>query len=93
LPVRLVMRNRYDSVDRIRNYRGPLVQSHGTVDSIVPLSLGRQLFDAAPAEPKRFLEYADMNHNDPFPKSYYRELASFLDSLPLTNGAVRPPGT
>lgn len=79
LPVRLVMRNRYDSLARIGKYNGPIFQSHGTADGIVPINFGRQLFDAAPTANKRFLHFSGMGHNDPFPMSYYREMAEFLD--------------
>lgn len=79
LPVRLMMKNRYDSVARIRNYPGPVFQCHGTADWIVPIQLGRELFDAAPTKNKRFLEFAGRGHNDPEPATLYRELACFLD--------------
>ncbi len=81
LPVRLVMRNRYDSIARIRNYAGPVFQSHGTVDGIVPIRFGRELFAAAPTSQKRFLEFADRGHNDPEPANYYNELANFVDEI------------
>jgi hypothetical protein len=81
LPVRLVMRNRYDSLARIGKYEGPIFQSHGTADGIVPINFGRQLFDAAPTANKRFLDFPGMGHNDPFPRSYYRELAAFLEAV------------
>ena len=75
------MRNRYDSVARIRNYAGPVFQSHGTADWIVPIRFGRELFDAAPTANKRFLEFAGRGHNDPEPPSFYRQLAEFLDHV------------
>jgi uncharacterized protein len=81
LPVRLVMKNRYDSVARIRQYDGPLLQSHGTADDIVPIELGRRLFDAAPGNEKRLIEFPGIGHNDPPPATYYRELAAFLDRV------------
>jgi uncharacterized protein len=90
LPVRLVMKNRYDSVARIRNYQGPLFQSHGTADRIVPIRFGRELFDAAPTAQKKFVVFADRGHNDPEPASYYRELAAFLDGIP-PGGAEKTP--
>jgi uncharacterized protein len=91
LPVRLVMKNRYDSVARIRKYDGPVFQSHGTADWIVPIRFGRELFDAAPTAQKQFVEYDDEGHNDPVPANYYRKLAAFLDK---TTGAspVRSAG-
>lgn len=81
LPVWLVMRNRYDSLARIGRYDGPLLQSHGMADRIVPIEYGRRLFDAAPTKDKKFLEYADIGHNDPPPQRYFRELAAFLDRV------------
>ena len=50
LPVRLLMRNRYDSVARIQKYLGPVFQSHGTDDTIVPIELARRLFAAIPSQ-------------------------------------------
>jgi len=84
LPVRLMMKNRYDAVDQIRDYRGPVFQSHGTADWIVPIALGRQLFAAAPTSQKQFVEYQDLGHNDPEPACYFRDLAEFLDGLEST---------
>lgn len=81
LPVRTLMKNRFDAVEQISGYRGPIFQSHGTADWIVPIEFGRQLFAAAPTEPKRFVEYAGLGHNDPEPASYYLDLAQFLDDL------------
>jgi hypothetical protein len=81
LPVRLVMRNRYDSIARIRNYAGPVFQSHGTADWIIPIHFGRELFNAAPTSQKRFLECPNRGHNDPEPASYFRELAAFLKDI------------
>ncbi len=82
LPVRAFMRNRYESHSRIQAFSGPLLQSHGTQDEIVPIELGRALFDAAPCQPKRFIALPDTGHNDPAPASYYHELRDFLHSLP-----------
>ncbi len=85
LPVRLVMKNRYDSIARIRNYAGPVFQSHGTVDGIVPIRFGRELFAAAPTSQKRFVEFTGRGHNDPEPASYYDELANFVDEIAGSN--------
>jgi fermentation-respiration switch protein FrsA (DUF1100 family) len=87
LPVRLAMKNRYDSVARIRTYSGPVYQSHGTADWIVPIHFGRELFAAAPSSQKRFVEHEGRGHNDPEPGSYYRELAAYLDEIDRTEPA------
>ena len=81
LPVRLLMRTRFDSIRKIAAYHGPLLQSHSRPDTIVPYKFGRRLFDAA-NEPKQFLTLERGDHNDPPGRDYYRALAEFLDGLP-----------
>jgi len=80
-PVHWLMKNRYDSVAKIGRYRGPLLQSHGTADTLVPIALGRKLFDAAPSSQKRFFVLDHGGHNDPEPPGYDAALDEFLESL------------
>jgi fermentation-respiration switch protein FrsA (DUF1100 family) len=89
LPVRWAMDNRYDSLTRIQKSSGPLFQSHGTVDRVIPIRLGRELFAAAPSPVKQFIELVGHDHNDPRPGEYQRRLKAFLhqDQLP---GAPHP---
>jgi uncharacterized protein len=89
VPVRWLMDNRYDSLSRIQRYDGPVFQIHGSVDGLVPIAFARQLFEASPSREKRFLEMTDRGHNDSWPTSYYRELATFLDQV----AAESPPTT
>lgn len=88
LPVRLVMRNRYNSLKRIAKYHSPLFQCHGTGDNIVPIRLGKQLFEAAPTETKQFFEIPFAGHNDSPPPKYYAALTQFLDEV---DAAVEAP--
>jgi fermentation-respiration switch protein FrsA (DUF1100 family) len=81
LPVRLVMSNRYNSVSRIKHYHGPVFQCHGTADDMVPIELGRKLFEAAPTRLKKFFETRNGRHNDSLPPAYYTALAQFLDQV------------
>ena len=81
LPTTWLLRTKLDSAATIAAYHGPLLQSHGDADSIVPYRLGQRLFAAA-NEPKEFLTIDDADHNDPRDRSYYGKLARFLDSLP-----------
>ncbi len=79
LPVQMLMRNRYDSLKQIREYSGPLLQSHGTADELVPLELGRRLYDAAPGLAKQFVEMPGVGHNDPDSPEYRELLRRFLN--------------
>lgn len=78
LPVRLAMRNRYPSVDKIAQYSGPLLQSHGTDDVVVPYQMGRLLYDASPSRHKEFVTLRDLGHNDPNPEPYWEKLLTFV---------------
>jgi uncharacterized protein len=53
----------YDSASKIQRVHAPLLVIHGDRDSIVPLDLGRALFDAA-REPKAFWVVPGADHND-----------------------------
>ena len=81
LPVRWLMRTRLDSLSKIGRYHGPLLQTHGDADEVVPLALGQRLFAAA-NEPKRFLLERQANHNDPASLEFEPALKEFLDALP-----------
>jgi fermentation-respiration switch protein FrsA (DUF1100 family) len=82
LPVRWIMKNKFPSVERIATYRGPLLQSHGTNDEVVPFAMGQKLFEAAATPNKRFFVVDGGDHNGPQPEEYYEALGEFLDSLP-----------
>ena len=43
-----------DSASKIPSYTGPLLQTHGDHDVVVPFAQGKRLFDAA-NEPKQFV--------------------------------------
>ncbi len=82
LPVRWLMRNRYDSLSKIGRYHGPVLMSHGTHDTLVPYALGQRLFAAIPSPKKQFISIEGAGHNDPEPHSYDGALSEFLASLP-----------
>ena len=75
------MRSQFNSEHKILRYEGPLLQSHGTADEIVPLSLGFKLFAAAPGSPKAFLTIPGGGHNDPHTRVYYETVETFLEHI------------
>lgn len=69
VPVRLLLRERYPSFERIGGVACPLVIFHGDRDAVVPFALGRRLFDAAPetsagGAKKVFVAIPGAGHND-----------------------------
>jgi len=81
LPVRLVMRTRFDSLSKIADYEGPILQCHAEQDRVVPYRLGKRLFEVATSEDKVFISLEGLGHNDALPSSYYQSLAEFLTDL------------
>jgi hypothetical protein len=99
LPVRLLMRTRLDSAAKIPHYTGPLFMVHAEHDEIIPLALGRQLYELAGSKAKMFLILKGQFHNDdPMTPEYQRTLALFFDGLPILaadakkSQSPQPPG-
>jgi hypothetical protein len=80
LPMRSIMQTQFDSITKIKKYHGPLLQSHGTADRLLPYAMGQALFAAA-NEPKKFVAIPGGDHQDPQTPEFYAALDAFLDSL------------
>ncbi len=64
LPVGWLLIDQYPSIDRVGSLAAPVMVIAGDRDDIVPESLSRKLYDAAP-DPKRYLLVPGTGHNDP----------------------------
>ena len=83
LPARWFMDLEFNLLNKVARLQQPLLVIHGEKDSIVPVDLGRQVFEAAP-EPKRWYIVPGADHNDvPFVGGdpYYREMLDFIQSI------------
>lgn len=80
----ILMTHRLNSEAKIKRYHGPLLQSHGDADELIPIELAQTLFEAA-SGPKQFVVIRDAGHNDPQSEEYRQTLDQFLDSLPPLN--------
>lgn len=56
-PIRLLIRNPFESIARIDKIGSPILFLHSREDVVIPFEEGRRLFDAAP-QPKQFVEVA-----------------------------------
>lgn len=63
VPVRLLLKDRFDSYSKITRINAPLLQFHGEQDDVIPVSHGRKLFETAHA-PKHSVFFPDNGHND-----------------------------
>ncbi len=62
IPVSLLMHDRFESRNRIKDVRMPLLIIHGTSDRTVPFAQGKRLFGMA-NEPKTFIAMPNSDHN------------------------------
>ena len=86
VPVRLLMRNRFNSLERIQAFHGPLIQVHGTTDQLVPIENGRKLFDSAPSASKQWVEVTGMGHNDRLPEDALNQITTAVYSVLDSSG-------
>jgi len=81
LPAKTLMRTRFNSLAKIGDFHGPLIQIHGDADTIVPFQLAKRLFDAA-NEPKQLVVITGGDHNDPRTTAFVKALDQFIARLP-----------
>jgi hypothetical protein len=82
LPVRTLLSERYDSVEALSHYKGPVAFLLAGRDEVVPTILGRQLYDSY-SGPKWLRVEARAGHNSiPFdPRAaWWGEISKFLGS-------------
>ncbi len=77
LPVGLLMKDQFRSLDFAPRVTVPVFVLHGTADRIVPYVQGRRLFEAFTA-PKEFLTLQDGNHIDPLTEVSWGAIKAFL---------------
>lgn len=81
LPVRLLVRFRYDTASLLPRVRAPVLIVHSRTDEIIPFHHGQRLFEAA-REPKSFLEVQG-GHNEGYTPAFHlyeQGIRSFLEA-------------
>ena len=79
-PVRLLLKDKYESDKKIKNIKSPILIMHGEVDRIVPFWMGKKMYKLA-NEPKYsyFSKYDD--HMMEFNKDLISSINLFIESL------------
>ncbi|KRP43749.1 alpha/beta hydrolase [Pseudomonas poae] len=87
LPVRWLLSQKFDSIDKIADIHMPLLVVHGLDDRYVPPRFSEQLFEAA-REPKRLLLVPGASHNNSLSLAG-RNYRQALDTLMQTEMPAR----
>ena len=80
LPVKLLLKDKYDSESKIRNIKLPILIMHGKKDTIVPFRMGEKLYNLA-NEPK----YSYFTENDDHMMEFNERLISSIKNFLLLN--------
>jgi uncharacterized protein len=74
LPVGWLITQRFDAARKVKEIGSPLLVVHGTADRVIPLELGRKLYESA-SQPKRFVSVEGGSHHNTnsIGQSQYRE--------------------
>ncbi len=80
IPVGLLLKDKFENKNKIKNIKSPILIMHGEKDQIVPFEMGRKMFEIA-NEPKYsyFTKYD--NHMMEYDESLVKALNSFLINL------------
>jgi pimeloyl-ACP methyl ester carboxylesterase len=87
LPVKLVLRDRYQPARWLKDYRGPVMVVLAGADTIIPSRFGQRLFDGYQG-PKKLDLIANAGHNDVAEQSpeWWREVYAFWQSASTNTG-------
>jgi len=79
-PVRLLLKDKYESDKKIKNIKSPILIMHGEGDRLVPFWMGKKMYELA-NEPKYsyFSKYDD--HMMEYNEKLLNELKKFINSL------------
>lgn len=73
------MKSEWNSLRRIKGLKAPLLVIHGTDDELIPIAMGRAVFDAAPVQDKAFIAVKGGHHTDLWHSDVLPELWRFLE--------------
>ena len=78
LPVKLLLKDKYNSISKIQAISTPILIMHGKKDDIVPFSMGKELFEKANS-PKYSYFTPDDDHMLEFNDQILKSIKNFID--------------
>ena len=80
LPVKFLLKDKYETIKKIRNVNSPLLVLHGKLDNIVPFSMGERLFNKA-NEPKFKYFVQNDDHMMRYDQKLLDEITKFISYI------------
>ena len=78
LPVKYLLKDRYDTISKINMVKSPIMIMHGEKDDVVPLSMGKKLFEKANS-PKHSYFTSTGDHMMEFNPELLKEIKNFIE--------------
>ncbi|HEX7228018.1 MAG TPA: alpha/beta hydrolase [Candidatus Binatia bacterium] len=92
LPIAWLLRTRFDTMEKVRLVKTPILVLHGDRDATVPFSQGKKVFEVA-SQPKKFYRIVGATHNDTFVvggEEYYGALREFIEGALAADEKIEP---
>jgi pimeloyl-ACP methyl ester carboxylesterase len=80
LPVDLILKDKYLSLKKIKNINSPILIMHGEVDRIIPVAMGKKLFDEIKSKKYGYFPQFD-RHMMTYNSELKLELQKFIKTL------------
>ena len=80
LPVKLLLKDKYENNKKIKNIKIPVLIMHGKIDKIVPFRMGKELYELANAPKYSYFSKYD-DHMMNYDKNLLKVLVDYVDSL------------
>ncbi len=78
LPVKYLLKDRYDTISKIKMVESPIMIMHGEKDDVVPFSMGKELFEKA-NKPKHSYFTSTDDHMMEFNSELIKEIKKFIE--------------
>ena len=78
LPVKYLLKDRYDTISKINMVKSPIMIMHGEKDDVVPFSMGKKLFEKA-NNPKHSYFTSTDDHMMEFNPELLKEIKNFIE--------------
>ena len=80
LPINIILKDRYDSIGKIKNITTPILIMHGKMDNIVPQQMGLELFEKA-NNPKYSYFPEEDDHMMNYNKQLLNKIKLFINKI------------
>ncbi len=78
LPVKFLLKDRYDSISKIKMIKSPILIMHGEKDDVVPISMGKKMFEKANNPKHSYFTQSD-DHMMEFNSKLLNEVKNFIE--------------